>query len=307
MKLIKTSLCVVLALSILISFPANILADDYLFSLQNTKVYNSDSKEFFGQIGDTMFYYSDEDIVRKSAAYNVSTGRFEYAHYIVDSSTCYQRIETVHLGMSKNEFCLAVKSMYPSESDRVMYFETDKQNGITMEKEPSQTRWTDEQKIRRVIDMEGLPSEYSDENTRAVVVNATPVIITDTLLYSIQCKNSMLMAAATTISVVSAVVGLNSVTLLSIASFVVTAYGVYELLNDTSFTSYDVILERTKKGYINNTQYSHAWYRDYYEAKVGDIGATLSFNYSVCDSNYNNEHAIAELAYTRYSSGYSPY
>lgn len=161
----------------------------------------------------------------------------------------------------------------------------------------------DKEKINEAIYDLGHPAAYEDRliathsNSSGTMVGR----IMETLYYTYYEEDSFFIAAATAISVVSALVGLAPATLFSILSFSATAYGVYQTVVDSQINKYRAGVLYTKSVYINNTYVMPAGWQVVWNAYVGMNGAALTER----TNNLSDEYALSnieliELAYTRY-------
>ena len=251
--------------------------------------------------GSVLLYYYENESVRKSASYSIESGYLDYVEYIVGSEFFSRTQKVLPQSLSPNELCEYVnmtKNMLTSIVP-VNSIITEFREEVTT----TSVSDTDRNKILTALYNNSEPSEFTNENSRTVVVESKAVLIKESLSYSIKEKSVFPVLARTAITVISALVSLPSSTLLKIATFVSVGNGIYELVKDYDFKKMEVVGMRVKDCYIDNTKYYQSWLRKQWTAVVGDIGAALNFEQGTCDEYFYNDRKIAEFAYANYKAG----
>lgn len=268
----------------------------------------TDTYEEMISVGEVLLYYFDDKTTRISASYNAESGAFDYVEYPIGSDLFSRTQKEIP------------KFLSPGELQNYIYLERGQAtsvqsvNSVIIKTGKSVNTYSlsdsdliKEKVLKVLCDPEDgkEPSEYTDINTRAVVVGATPVLISDSLVYNVKTLSSFWAAAKTAISVISAVLGLSDRTLKDIASFVLSVDGIFVLKHDADFINVEVTGARTRNCRINNTVYYRSWLNKTWTGYVA-MGAALIYDSSVCDEYYDNDRKLAEFAYAAYEAGFIP-
>ncbi|MBR4634767.1 MAG: hypothetical protein IKO51_00185 [Clostridia bacterium] len=300
----KKIICVIISMLLLLLTSAPSFADvkdlrgrDCSYMDPNTVV------EDISIFENTVVYYYSNDVLRICATYNAQTHTFDFAKYYIGSDsftytsgvTC-ERIDTDSIKTFANELSAQEFAKVPVRS---VIFESSISN-------PKSIPTADYNKIHNAMVSGGMPNEYTDHNTRVIVVSGISVVLRDSLSYDYNYSSCTTMVINTVLSVVCAVLGLSSGDALAIASFALALNGLYELVQTVKFKRYNVIAHYIKNAYISNVVYNNSWENLTWLATLGDIGATLSYDSGVCDQYYNNDNYIAYIAYCNHRDGYIP-
>ena len=142
----------------------------------------------------------------------------------------------------------------------------------------------------------GYPRAYSFKHVMTRIQEGYTVELYDSVSYDISETSMWLVVGGTAISFISALIGLSANTLLAIGSFILASYGVYTLARDASFTRYDITVFRMKDTYWGTVIPYSTYNNVSYNAYCGDLGATLSYEYTNGNSDYFDNFGILDTA-----------
>ncbi len=161
---------------------------------------------------------------------------------------------------------------------------------------------SDKNKIDNAIRSLGHPSAYEDKLIGTYTNGVLTGQIFETLYYTYYESDSFFIAAATTISIVSAIVGLAPATLLGIMAFTATAYGTYVTVSDSTLKKYQAGILYTKSVYVNSTYVMPAGWQVVWNAYVGINSSAALIEKT---NNMSDEYALSNvqlinLAFSKY-------
>jgi len=253
------------------------------------------------QIEDTTFNYSETGDTTKCVSYNRKENLVDYVEYCAGADyylrATYKPAQKVPSSVSDY-----IKDLRPSTVEtKVEVYEV--VNQIYPATSPKSYSG-DVDIIMNTLFQSGYHPAYTNENSRPVVVSGTYVFIKDSLSYSIVKKSAYTAAAKTLLSIIATVLSTPISKLVAILSIITLVDGVYQLTQAFTFNTYKVSTNWYTRGFINNIAYSEVWKTTNMTAKMGDIGTAITINNSACDSNYDNDRKIADIAYANYQVGY---
>lgn len=308
------SFCLVLSILTTSVFPA--YAYSYSVSKNETDVLLSKSVngitlELVAYESALIFCYSDSQ-TRKTLIYDTISGTAEYVYFTIGSETVFRKIVKNHPKLTKESILLCRN--YTLDETFTEY--SVESLGLNKAVYANQSVSGIERKeilglLCGTFDNGAyIPPEYSDQNTRVVMHNATPVVLRDSVSYEVT-KFLYPAGAGTAIGLIASVLGFSANIIISRCAGVVSVInGVVALVTDVLFTVYTVEGYYIKRANIGGQCYYESWSKPIWKIlRSNNENVSEEEKYSIThgmwteDSIYRNENSIASVAYSNYACG----
>ncbi len=296
-KVISVILCVVLLCSL--SMPA-FASDSTLFPEDpvitegnNAERIPGTTKAFVENVGNGVYYTEITDAYTLSVG--IINGNADCAiKYNDKPNTIYSGVFNVDNGCaSKGLRTKALEYRDAMLSDELTLQATVFTTG-------SQGLRSDADLIMSALYSAGWPTSYVNYLRETRYQGGATGNLYHSVTYSYSSYVNWFAIATTTLAAVITLTNLPAATLLAVASFAVTGAGIYVLIKDVLITRYNVFAYGTKTMYVQDAYQYYAGRTVKWLATVGDIGASLDFQYNNQHSDYNDHDSLFATAFYNY-------